>query len=77
MILPPLLLEAEVPLINSTHYLSKCNTFALQSVQTPNVVRNSLCETPRAHGSDLAPVKYPTGVTDSSRKYFSRHALHS
>jgi hypothetical protein len=31
--------------------------------------------TPQAHGSDLAPVKYPTGVTDSSRKYFSWHAL--
>jgi hypothetical protein len=26
---------------------------------------------PQAHGSDLAPVKYPTGVTYSSRKYFS------
>jgi hypothetical protein len=29
------------------------------------------CGTPQAHGSDLAPVKYPTGVTDSARKYFS------
>jgi hypothetical protein len=36
---------------------------------------NSPCGTPQAHGSDLAPVKYPTGVTDSSRKYFSWHAL--
>jgi hypothetical protein len=26
---------------------------------------------PVGHPSDLAPVKYPTGVTDSSRKYFS------
>jgi hypothetical protein len=25
---------------------------------------NSPCATPQAHGSDLAPVKYPTGVTD-------------
>jgi hypothetical protein len=29
----------------------------------------------QAHGSDLAPVKYPTGVTDSSCKYFSWQAL--
>jgi hypothetical protein len=34
-------------------------------------MQNSPCGTPQAHGSDLAPVKYPTGVTDSSRKYFS------
>jgi hypothetical protein len=33
--------------------------------------QNSPCGTPQAHGSDLAPGKYPTGVTDSSRKYFS------
>jgi hypothetical protein len=34
-------------------------------------MQNSPCGTPQAHGSDLAPVKYPTGVTDCSRKYFS------
>jgi hypothetical protein len=34
-------------------------------------MQNSPCGTPQAHGSDLAPVKYPTGVTDSCRKYFS------
>jgi hypothetical protein len=33
-----------------------------------NTMQNSPRETPQAHGSDLAPVKYPTGVTDSSRK---------
>jgi hypothetical protein len=38
-------------------------------------MQNSPCGTPQAHGSDLAPVKYPTGVTDCSRKYFSWHAL--
>jgi hypothetical protein len=37
--------------------------------------QNSPCGTPQAHGSDLAPMKYPTEVTDSSRKYFSRLAL--
>jgi hypothetical protein len=25
-------------------------------------MQNSPCGTPQAHGSDLAPVKYPTGV---------------
>jgi hypothetical protein len=40
-------------------------------------MQNSPCGTPpQAHGSDLAPVKYPTGVTNSSRKYFSSHAVH-
>jgi hypothetical protein len=38
-------------------------------------MHNSPSGTPQAHGSDLAPVKYPTGVTDSSCKYFSWHAL--
>jgi hypothetical protein len=38
-------------------------------------MQNNPCGTPQAHGSDLAPIKYPTGVTDSSRKYFSWHAL--
>jgi hypothetical protein len=28
-------------------------------------MQNSPCETPQAHGSDLAPMKYPTGVTGS------------
>jgi hypothetical protein len=36
-------------------------------------MQNSRCGTPQAHGSDLAPVKYRTGVTDSSHKYFSLH----
>jgi hypothetical protein len=27
-------------------------------------IQNSPCGTPQAYGSDLAPVKYPTGVTD-------------
>jgi hypothetical protein len=30
-------------------------------------MQNSPCGTPQAHRSDLAPGKYPTGVTDSSR----------
>jgi hypothetical protein len=34
-------------------------------------MQNSPCGTPQAHRSDLAPVKYPTGVTDGSCKYFS------
>jgi hypothetical protein len=34
-------------------------------------MQNSPCGTPQAHRSDLAPMKYPTAVTDSSRKYFS------
>jgi hypothetical protein len=33
-------------------------------------MQNSPCGTPQAHGSGLAPVKYPTGMTDSTRKYF-------
>jgi hypothetical protein len=37
-------------------------------------MQNSLCGTPQAHGSDLAPVKYPKGVTDSCRISIS-HAL--
>jgi hypothetical protein len=28
-------------------------------------MQNSPCGTPQAHRSDLSPVKYPTGVTDS------------
>jgi hypothetical protein len=36
-------------------------------------MQNSLCGTPQAHRSDLTPVKYPTGVTDSSRKYPDMH----
>jgi hypothetical protein len=38
-------------------------------------MQNSPCGTPLAHGNDLTPVKYPIGVTDSSRRYFSCHAL--
>jgi hypothetical protein len=38
-------------------------------------MQNSPRGTPQAHSNDLAPVKYPTGVTDSSHKYFSWHAL--
>jgi hypothetical protein len=34
-------------------------------------MQNSPCGTPQAHGNELDPVKYSTGVTDSSRKYFS------
>jgi hypothetical protein len=39
--------------------------------------QDSPCGTTQARWSDLAPVKYPTGVTGtgSSRKYFSWHAL--
>jgi hypothetical protein len=38
-------------------------------------MQNSSCGTP--HGSDffIAPVKYPTGVIDGSRKYFSWPSL--
>jgi hypothetical protein len=31
-------------------------------------MQNGPCGTPQAHGSDLSPVNYPMGVTDSSRE---------
>jgi hypothetical protein len=38
-------------------------------------MQNGPCWTPQAHGSDVAPMKYPTGVI-APHKYFSRHALY-